>query len=134
MPQSLEAQGIFRDPVVQANVEMLKLALINLALAGIKVEISAEDGWHRGELQHIGDQLIDGRCDAFKNVETEEQAAALELEIYARETVEVAPPDYITQDLDPKFQKLAPTAEELRQRGILDVPDVTRPGVHQNWN
>jgi hypothetical protein len=134
MPISTEAQGIFRDPVVQANVEMLKLALINLALAGIKVEITAEDGWHKGEMWHIGDQLIDGRCDAFKGVETEEQAAQLDLEIYARETVEVAPPDYITQDLDPRFQKLAPTVQELRDRGILDVPDVSRPGVHQNWN
>lgn len=122
-PMPSDAQGIFRDPVVRANVEMLKLALTNLALAGVHVEVEVDDGWHKAELKHIGDQLIDGSVSELHFPE-----------VYASETVEVAPPDYITQDLDPKFQKLAPTVDELRERGILGVPEVTRPGAHESWN
>lgn len=108
-PMPGDAQGIFRDPVVRANVEMLKLALTNLALAGIKVEFTADDGWHRGEFQHIGEQLINGQCNNEDG----------SLEIYASESFEVAPPDYITEDVDPNFQKLGPTVQELAQRGVF---------------
>jgi len=95
MPQSTDAQGIFKDPIVQANVEMLKLAITNLALMGIKVEGTADDGWHKFELMHIGEQLINGKCNAFRDgtIDDEEARKDLELEIYATETVEVAPPD-----------------------------------------
>lgn len=117
MPQSPEAQGIFRDPVIAANVAMLKLALTNLALAGIKVEITTDDGWHKGELMHIGEQLINGRCNDFNDPNVTAGADGEDgndLEVYATETVEVAPPDYITEDLDPNFKKLEPTVIMLR--------------------
>lgn len=126
MPQSLEAKGIFKDPIIQANIEMLKLAVINLALAGIKVEFTADDGWHKGELMHIGEQLINGKCNSFRDgtILDEDAKADLELEIYATETIEIAPPDYITEDVDPNFQKLGPTVQELSQRGVFGPPIV----------
>jgi hypothetical protein len=123
MPQSTEAQGIFRDPIIQANVEMLKLAMKNLALAGIMINISSDDGWHKGELMHVGEQLINGKCNDITNTDlTEADAAELEIEIYARETVEVAPPDYIVEDINPLFSRLAPCMEELVRFGVLQHP------------
>jgi hypothetical protein len=120
MPQSTEAQGVFRDPIIRANVEMLTLAMKNLALAGIMINISSDDGWHKGELMHVGEQLINGKCNDITNTDlTEADAAELEIEIYARETVEVAPPDYITEANDPNFGKLGPTVQELSERGVF---------------
>lgn len=122
MSQNNEAQGIFRDSIVRANVEMLKLALTNLALAGVHVEVEVDDGWHKAELLHIGKQLIDGSVDELHFPE-----------VYASETVEIAPPDYITEDLDPNFKKFEPTIPELMARGILAQPvperasDLTSP-------
>lgn len=121
MPQSTEAKGIFKDPIIQANIAMLKLAITNLALAGIKVEGTADDGWHKFELMHIGEQLINGKCNSFRDgsINDADAAADLELEIYATDTIEVAPPDYITEDVDPNFVKLGPTIRELGERGAL---------------
>jgi prefoldin subunit 5 len=121
MPQNLEVKGIFKDPIIQQNVAMLTLAIKNLALAGIKVEGTADDGWHKFELMHIGEQLINGKCNSFVDgtVNDEDAAADLELEIYASERIEVAPPDYITEEVDPNFNKLRPTVAELEQRGVL---------------
>ena len=124
MPQSLEAQGIFKDPIIRANIEMLTLAVKNLALAGIKVEFTADDGWHKGELMHIGEQLINGKCNSFRDGSIDDDAAKadLELEIYGTETIEIAPPDWITEEVDPNFNKLGPTVQELSERGVFGPP------------
>lgn len=126
MSQENEPQGIFKDPIIHANVEMLKLALKNLALAGIMVNISTDDGWHKGELMHVGGQLIDGTCNDFTRSDlSEEDAAALELEIYARETVEVAPPDYIVEVNHPLFGRLAPQLREMDKWDVLSFQQAT---------
>jgi hypothetical protein len=134
--QNPNPQGIFRDPIIRANIEMLKLAVVNLALAGIKVEFTADDGWHKGELMHIGEQLINGKCNAFSDgtINDEDAKADLELEIYANETIEIAPPDYITEDVDANFQKLLPTVQELCDVGALgeEIRHATGPSGSLN--